>query len=126
MKCKKSITVCFLFFVFINGCQFKSAQTPGGGPPKNDRYSGQELFIGYGCVGCHHISDLLRTTSWIAPPLDHWKKRKFIVGKFPNTKSQLVNWIREPDKMDPKTSMPNLNVSRKDAKDIADYLMSLD
>ena len=126
MREKKTYVTSILMLLLLSGCQFKSAEKPGGGPPKNDRYSGQELFIGYGCVACHHISDMLRSTSWMAPPLDHWKKRKFIVGKFPNNKAQLVKWIRKPNKMDPNTTMPNLNVSQKDAEDMADYLLSLD
>lgn len=112
--------------ILLNACQFEAAEKPGGGPVQKDRYSGRELFIGYGCVGCHHIPGTLRKTGWVGPPLDNWGKRKFIVGKFPNTTKELIRWIRFPEKMDPKTSMPNLHVDKQDAKDMAEYLMSLD
>jgi cytochrome c len=34
-------------------------------------------------------------------------------------------WIRDPQKVDSGTSMPNLNVSEADARDISAYLYTL-
>jgi cytochrome c1 len=51
--------------------------------------------------------------------------RADIVGAAENTPDNLIKWIREPQSIEPRTKMPALGVTEKDARDIAAYLFSL-
>jgi cytochrome c1 len=42
-----------------------------------------------------------------------------------NTPKNLIEWIKRPHALDPKTAMPDLKVSDLDARDIAAYLYTL-
>jgi cytochrome c1 len=37
----------------------------------------------------------------------------------------MIQWLRNPQAVDDKTAMPNMNVTEKDARDIAAYLYTL-
>jgi cytochrome c1 len=43
----------------------------------------------------------------------------------PNTPENLVRWLRDPQKLNPRTAMPDLGVTERDAQDIAAYLYTL-
>jgi cytochrome c1 len=51
-------------------------------------------------------------------------KRRLIAGSLPNTQDNLVRWIRNPQAIDPRTAMPAMGVSERDALDISAYLLS--
>jgi hypothetical protein len=38
----------------------------------------------------------------------------------------MVRWLENPPAVDPPTAMPNLQLNRHDARDIAAYLYTLD
>lgn len=46
-------------------------------------------------------------------------------GEVANTRDQMVRWLRDPQSIDPMTAMPNLEVSERDARDMAAYLATL-
>jgi len=52
-------------------------------------------------------------------------RRSIIAGNFPNAPNYLVQWIRTPDKMKPKTAMPDLGLTEQQARDAAAYLYTL-
>jgi cytochrome c1 len=58
----------------------------------------------------------------VAPPLSCFYQRTLIAGQLPNTKENLIQWIRTPQEIEPGTGMPDMGVSAKDASHIADYL----
>lgn len=76
---------------------------------------------GYGCTGCHTIAGIT-SSAQIGPELKNFAQRRYIAGRLPNTPANLVEWIRDPQRVDPGNVMPNLGVSRRDAQDIAAYL----
>ena len=45
-----------------------------------------------------------------------------IAGKLPNSPDNLEQWIRDPQAITPGTDMPDLNVGKRDARDIAAFL----
>jgi cytochrome c1 len=57
-----------------------------------------------------------------APPLDRFYERSYIAGRLPNTRDNLIHWIKNPQEIDPGNAMPNLGVSASDASEIAAYL----
>ena len=44
--------------------------------------------------------------------------RSLIAGAVPNTSEQMVRWIRSPQSIDPQTTMPDLQVGERDARDM--------
>ncbi len=79
----------------------------------------------YGCGGCHQIPGVPRAVSWVAPPLMAYAERGFVAGVMANNADNLIAWIMDPPAVDPLTAMPNLGVTREDARDMAAYLYSL-
>jgi cytochrome c1 len=61
----------------------------------------------------------------VGPPLADFAGRVFIAGEVPNTTASLIQWIRNPQSIEPKTAMPNLGVTEGQARDIAAYLYTL-
>jgi len=43
----------------------------------------------------------------------------------PNAPDNMLAWIRDPQRVDPKTAMPNTGVTPSDARHIAAYLYTL-
>jgi putative membrane protein len=79
----------------------------------------------YGCGSCHAIPGIRGADSKAGPPLEGIRERLFIAGVLPNTPENMVKWIENPPATDPKTAMPNLGVSGRDARDISAYLYGM-
>ena len=87
---------------------------------------GKHLAAWYGCGSCHEIPGLRGATGQVAPPLHRIARRAYITGSVPNTPANLIRWIRAPRKVDARTIMPDMNISERDATDIAAFLYTLD
>ena len=61
----------------------------------------------------------------VGPPLDHIAQRVYIAGVLPNEPDNMIRWIENPQAVDPKTAMPYMGVTPRDARDIAAYLYTL-
>ncbi|HEY1952813.1 MAG TPA: cytochrome c oxidase assembly protein [Gemmatimonadaceae bacterium] len=79
----------------------------------------------YGCGSCHDIPGITGAGGMVGPPLGKISQRVFIAGVLPNDPDNMIRWIENPPGVDPKTAMPNLGVSVRDARDIAAYLYTL-
>ena len=79
----------------------------------------------YGCGSCHDIPGVVGADGMVGPPLATIAKRVYIAGVLPNEPDNLVKWIENPQGVDPKTAMPNMGVTTRDARDIAAYLYTL-
>lgn len=95
-------------------------QVPGGDPE-----AGPEAVRKYGCGACHVVPGVQGAEGRAAPPLSDFAERAFVAGILSNTPENLVEWIRFPTTVDPRTAMPDLGVSEGDARDIAAYLYTL-
>ena len=58
----------------------------------------------------------------VGPPLDRFYERTYISGQIPNTFDNLVEYIQDPEHIEPGTVMPDLGVTETEAREIAAYL----
>src|SRR4051812_47728953 len=86
---------------------------------------GRELMAHYGCVACHAVSGYAGTNPRVGPSLDAFGHRTFVAGSTENTPDHLMQFVRDPRSVSPKTAMPNVGVSPEDARDLAAYLYTL-
>jgi cytochrome c1 len=95
----------------------------------HDDSRGRDLVIRYGCAACHELPDVHARGGGgglVGPPLTGFARRSYIGGRLPNTPENLVQWIQNPHAVDPRTAMPTLGLTEKEARDVAAYLYTLD
>lgn len=98
-----------------------------GEPPAlgGDRENGKLLLRQYGCAGCHRIHGVAAARGNVGPPLDGIGRRVYLAGRLPNTPENMARWIRQPQKIDSGTAMPDMQVSESQARDMVAYLYTL-
>ncbi len=79
----------------------------------------------FGCGSCHRIPGVAAAEGNVGPPLDAIARRVYLAGLVPNTPDTMVHWIRSPKSVDPRTAMPDLQVSEAHARDMTAYLYGL-
>ena len=79
----------------------------------------------YGCGSCHMIPGIGGADKLVGPPLGGIASRVYIGGVLANEPDNMIKWIENPPAVDPKTAMPNVGVTPRDARDIAAYLYTL-
>lgn len=82
------------------------------------------LMTRYGCAGCHTIPGIPGADGQVGGPLAEMRKRVLIAGVFPNTASNLIDWIVLPQAHDPRSGMPITGITREEARDVAAWLYS--
>jgi cytochrome c2 len=107
------------------GGQAVGTQVPLRIEPRGSEQAGRALLAAYGCGSCHIIPGVATADSTVGPPLNAWADRRYIAGAIANTPVNLVEWIRDPQAIEPGTAMPDLNVEEQDAWDMTAYLFSL-
>jgi cytochrome c len=95
-------------------------QLTGGDPDR-----GRVAIRAYGCGACHTVPGVRGATGMVGPPLTAIADRLYLAGQVPNTPDNMKRWIREPQKIETGTAMPNLDVTEEDARDMAAYLYTL-
>ncbi|MFL5618007.1 MAG: c-type cytochrome [Gemmatimonadaceae bacterium] len=83
---------------------------------------GKVAIARYGCGSCHEIAGVTGAHGLVGPPLTEVAQRVYIAGVLVNEPDNIVRWIMNPPAVDAKTAMPNLGVTERDARDIAEYL----
>lgn len=102
-----------------------------GEPPSNrtapggDAKSGALLMEFYGCGSCHMIPGVRGAEGVVGPPLTAWGRRSLIAGAVANEADNLVQWIVDPQSIEPGTAMPAVGTTPAEARDIAAYLYEL-
>jgi cytochrome c oxidase assembly factor CtaG/cytochrome c2 len=94
--------------------------------PGADPQQGARLIQHYGCGSCHTIPGIGTANGLIGPPLIHWSQRMIIAGFMRNQPENLIPWIMNPQAILPGVDMPNMDISRDEARDIAAYLYTID
>jgi cytochrome c len=103
----------------VSGCgSAKQVETVPGG----DADRGKEMIVEYGCGGCHTIPGIDGADGSVGPKLDDVARRRYIAGQLENTPDNLVRWILDPKAIEPNTVMPDLGLTRRQARDVAAYL----
>jgi putative membrane protein len=129
MAAKLLLVCCLpLFSLAIAGCSRLSARevkeasllTNGG-----DARSGRAAIRKYGCYTCHTIDGVPGAHGLVGPPLNGIGQRYVIAGELPNTPENMMHWIQHPHTVNPRTVMPEMNVSEEDSRNIAAYLYTL-
>jgi mono/diheme cytochrome c family protein len=100
-----------------------SSEPQASSPANAER--GRVALTQYACNACHLVPDVTGSDVHVGPPLAGIANRSLLAGAVPNTPEQLVRWIRNPQSIDPLTTMPDMNVGARDARDIAAYLATL-
>jgi cytochrome c len=110
------LTVCCV----AGGCTDTIAPVVGGDPE-----NGRLLLRQFGCGACHRIPGVATAEGKVGPPLDAVAHRVYLAGLLPNTADNMVRWIRSPQSIDPRTVMPDLQVTEAHARDMTAYLYRL-
>jgi cytochrome c len=92
-----------------------------GGDPE----AGKLLLRQYGCGTCHEIPGVAAARGKVGPPLERLARRVYLAGSLPNTPENLGRWIREPQRIEPHTAMPDMQVSVEHSRDMVAYLYTL-
>ncbi|HEY7663069.1 MAG TPA: c-type cytochrome [Xanthobacteraceae bacterium] len=90
-----------------------------------DPQRGRVLIHQYGCGSCHTVPGVNGADGVVGPPLDGMGRRIYVAGMLRNTPENLATWIEKPQQIVPGNVMPNMGISRKQARDIAAYLFTL-
>jgi mono/diheme cytochrome c family protein len=96
---------------------------PQDGPA--DAKRGEQAIQQYACVTCHAIPGVVGSQAPVGPSLKRIASRSYIAGVLPNTLENMTLWLIAPQDVKPGTAMPDLDMSARDAKDIAAYLATL-
>jgi cytochrome c len=99
----------------------EASRLTGGG----NAIAGRDLVRKYGCNTCHTIGRVPGARGLVGPPLNGISERSYIAGELPNTPANLMYWIRHPHGVEPRTVMPEMNVTEDDSRDIAAFLFTL-
>lgn len=86
---------------------------------------GRTLMQQYGCPSCHVIPGVKGAVGHVGPPLTELARRTYLAGRILNTPEGLMRWVMHPKSVDENTAMPEMNVSERDAADIASFLLTL-
>ena len=91
---------------------------------QGDPARGRVALAQYACNACHMIPGVTGARVYVGRPLKGLAERKFIAGKLPNTRQNLMLWIRNPQQVDPEAAMPMQGVTEQDALDMSAYLLA--
>jgi len=107
----------------LMACSQPASVAPAGlhGNPERGRIA----LMQYACHACHQIPGITGAKVFVGPRLTGLAERKYIAGRLPVNPDNLVAWIRDPQKIDPLTAMPNLQVTQEHALDMTAYLLTL-
>jgi cytochrome c1 len=124
MPSMKMRSLCLAATVWILGC------FAGDGPAHaarlgEDAQRGRAAIERHGCVACHRIPGIRNPGSNVGPPLERIATRGYIAGVLANTPENMARWLRDPPAVDPRTAMPNLNLTDRETRDISAYLYTL-
>lgn len=103
----------------------------GSDPPRpvsvadGDARRGRIALERFDCGVCHVIPGVSGAPGQVGPSLEHYARRTYVAGKFPNEPAHLVQWIIDPPALAPRTAMPATGVSAAEARDMAAYLLAL-
>ena len=98
---------------------------PQGAALGGDPEAGKLLLRQYGCGTCHEIPGVAAARGKVGPPLERIAERVYLAGRIANTPENLAHWIRHPQAVDPRTAMPDMQVTEAHARDMVAYLYTL-
>jgi cytochrome c1 len=106
------------------GCS-ASAKQAANVMTNGDADRGASAIDHYGCGSCHTIPGISGANTLVGPDLSRIGSRIYIAGSLDNEPVNMIQWLQDPHAINPKTVMPTMGVTERDARDIAAYLYSL-
>jgi cytochrome c2 len=94
-------------------------------PKVGDAHQGSIVIGRSGCGSCHIIPGIQHADGLVGPPLTHFARRTIVAGLLPNTPSNLIHWVQEPQQVVPGNAMPNGGLDDQQARDTVAYLETL-
>jgi cytochrome c2 len=104
----------------LAGCKNQPAPALGG-----DAEAGRLLLRQFACGSCHDIPGVAAASGKVGPPLSGIANRVYLGGVLPNSPENMARFIRRPQDIDPRTSMPDLGVTEQHAREMVAYLYTL-
>jgi len=111
--------------LLLSGCAHTPTREPPPQVPGGIPANGAADIQRFGCGSCHVIPGVAGADGTVGPPLTDFADRGYIAGELPNNGDNLIRWIMDPRGVEPGTAMPDLDVSDRQARDIAAYLFTL-
>ena len=91
----------------------------------DDVQAGKQVFLSNSCVNCHRIGGTSAEGSY-APDLTHLMSRDTLAsGIIPNTRENLLRWVRDPQSIKAGCLMPAFKLDEPDVERLVDYLATL-
>ncbi|HEX3365687.1 c-type cytochrome [Phenylobacterium sp.] len=117
------VVAVLLAAIAFAGCAQPSHRTAAqlGGDPER----GAVLMVREACGACHVIPGIQEAHGEVGPPLTGFARRTMIAGLLPNTPPNLARWILTPQAIVPGNAMPDIELSPREAADMAAYLETL-
>ncbi|MER8633880.1 MULTISPECIES: c-type cytochrome [Mesorhizobium] len=112
-----ALAVCAIGSVRDNNLRETTIVQAIGGDPER----AVPAMIRNGCGGCHEIPGVPGARGTVGPSLQGVVERRYI-GASRATPDAMMQWISRARDVDPKTAMPNTNLSPQEARDITAYL----
>ncbi|MDQ9172127.1 c-type cytochrome [Oxalobacteraceae bacterium R-40] len=103
-----------------------AADDPAPRPLAGNVEAGRRAMNQYLCATCHQIPGIVGASNHVGPPLNGIADRRYIGGIIANNPENMVRWLMNPQQFDSLSTMPDLGVTEKDARDITAYLYTLD
>src|SRR4051812_24563353 len=101
---------------------------PAAAAATGDATNGKTLFQQKGCIACHTAQGVPGANGTIGPNLNgigDTAKRPKLADGAANSPEHIREWIKDPQALKPGTMMPNLQLSDKEADDLAALLATL-
>jgi cytochrome c2 len=117
-----ALVLLMLSAILLPGCQPEPVTQARSGNPER----GMQAIRVSGCGSCHAIPGIGSANGRVGPPLDNLARRAYLAGILPNNYSNLVRWLQNPRDVAPETVMPDSELTRSAAEDIAAYLYTLE
>ncbi len=117
-----------LVLVVLPGCGESGEQANAGAPATSsggDPRQGAKQIAEIGCGACHTIPGISGADALVGPPLDKMGRRIYLAGLLRNTPDNMIDWLRNPQRIVPGNVMPDMHLTEEQARDIAAYLYTL-
>ena len=125
MRTRRMLPLTFVVLIALAACHTNTRTAAPRIVRGGSADLGKQLIVKYGCGSCHEIPGIKGADGLVGPPLTHFGRRGTIAGELANTPDNLISWIDDPQAMLPGNDMPDLRVTKDEARNIAAYLENL-